>query len=111
MWSSTGKRLFYIRDFDNNRSIESCDLAGEQVTKIFPSKGGQKYFHGWDVLHSLCWVPDGRILFSMQEKAMQGKGGPFNLWEIKVDAATGQPLGEARRFTQWLGFQSVYADA
>ena len=57
VWSSNGKRLFYIRDFDSARSIESCDLAGEQVTKIFPSKGGQKYRYGWDVLHSLCWVP------------------------------------------------------
>jgi len=47
----------------------------------------------------------------MQEKAMQEKGGPFNIWEIKVDAVTGRPLGEARRLTQWLGFQTVYADS
>lgn len=101
VWSSDGKRLFYIRDFDANRTIESCDLRGEQVTNIFPS--GQKYAHGWDALHSLCWVPDGRILFSMRET------GPFNLWGIKVDAATGRPLSEARRLTQWSGFQTVQA--
>jgi serine/threonine protein kinase/Tol biopolymer transport system component len=105
MWSSNGKRLFYIRDFDSARSIESCDLRGEQVTNIFPSKNGQKYFHGWEALHSLCWAPDGRILFSMQET------GPFNIWEIKVDAVTGRPLSEARRLTQWVGFQTVHADS
>ena len=27
-----------------------------------------------------------------------------NLWEIKVDVATGRPLSEARRLTQWSGF-------
>ena len=50
---------------------------------------------------------DGRILFSRQEM----REGPFNLWEIKVDPVTGQPLGEARRFTQWVGFQTANADS
>ena len=57
---------------DEVRSIESCDLRGEQVTNIFPSKSGQKYVYTWEAMHSLCWAPDGRILFSMQET------GPVN---------------------------------
>jgi eukaryotic-like serine/threonine-protein kinase len=105
VWSSNGQRLFYIRDVDSARSIESCDLRGEQVTNIFPSKTGQKYAWPWEALHNLCWAPDGRILFSMQES------GPFNLWEVKVDAVTGRPLSEARRLTQWSGFQTVHADS
>jgi len=106
VWSPNGKRLFYIRDNSSARWIESCDLAGDHVTTIFPSKDGQKYSHGWDVLHSLCWAPDGRLLFSMQKNE-----GPFNLWEIKVDAGTGQRLEEPRRITQWVGFQTVHADS
>jgi hypothetical protein len=104
VWSSNGRRLFYIRDADHARSIESCDLRGEQVTNIFPSRTGQKYVYPWEAMHSLCWAPDGRILFSMQET------GPFNVWEIKVDAATGRPLSEARRLTQWSGFQTFHVD-
>jgi eukaryotic-like serine/threonine-protein kinase len=105
VWSSNGQRLFYIRDLNGARWIESCELQGDHVTRIFPTKDGQKYLHGWEVLHSLLWVPDGRLLFSMQET------GPFNLWEIKVDAATGLPLSEAQRLTQWVGFQTTRADS
>src|SRR5207244_11662850 len=58
-------------------------------------------------LFSLCWAPDGRLLVPMDDK------GPrvttFNLWDIKVDPATGRPLSEARRFTQWAGFSFANA--
>ena len=100
VWSSNGQRIFYIRDLEGLDAIESCDLRGEQVTNIFSSKAGQKTTYAGR-LHSLCWAPDGRILFSMHGE------GRLNLWEIKVDAATGRPLSEARRFTQWLGFSKL----
>jgi serine/threonine protein kinase len=106
VWSSNGQRLFYIRDFDNTRWIESCNLHGEQVTTVYPLGTGKKYSHFYDALHSLCWAADGRIFFLMPEP-----GQPFNVWEIKVDASTGRPLGEARRLTQWSGFQTVRADS
>ena len=114
MWSSNGQRLFYLRDVDDARSIESCDLRGEQITNIFPSKSGQKYVYPWEAMHSLCWTPDGRILFSMQEKgpvnSMRG-GEVFNLWEINVDPATGRPLSEGRQLTQWTGFSTSHVDS
>jgi Tol biopolymer transport system component len=112
LWSPNGQRLFYYRDVDDARSIESCDLRGEQVTNIFPSKGGQKYAFPWEAMHSLCWTPDGRILFSMQEHSVNARGGEvFNLWEIKVDPATGRPLSEGRQLTQWTGFSTSHVDS
>ena len=48
---------------DKARSIESCDLRGETGHDHFSSKESQR-----SLLHSLCWAPDGRILFSMAEQ-------------------------------------------
>src|SRR5439155_1100036 len=47
------------------------------------------------------------LLFPMDEKGPRVE--VFNLWEIKVDTATGRPLSEARRFTQWSGFSFANA--
>jgi eukaryotic-like serine/threonine-protein kinase len=89
-WSSNGQRLFYCRD---GQEIESCDLRGEKVTTIFPSK--ERSF-----IWTFCLTPDGRILFVMHEW-QSGRSLSADLWEIKVDTAAGRPLSEARRVTQW----------
>ncbi len=104
VWSSTGQRFFYLRDYNKAQWLESCDLRGEQVTNIFPSKTGLEYDYGWEGFQSFCWAPDGRIIFSMKEKGLTAA----NLWEIKVNAATGRPLSQARRFTEWTSFSTVY---
>jgi serine/threonine protein kinase len=98
VWSSSGKRLFFRRhdDRDKSEAIESCDLAGGKVTTIFSTKQQIR----WD----LCWVPDGRILFPM---AQEPQPSIFNLWEIKVDEATGQPVSQPRRLTGFSGFGFV----
>jgi Tol biopolymer transport system component len=96
VWSPNGQRLFYRRSDDKYHAIESCDLAGENVTTIFSTKNDNSM--RWD----LCWVADGRLIFPMAEAGPQA--GIFNLWEIKVDGVTGAPLSEARRLTQWSGF-------
>jgi serine/threonine protein kinase len=97
-WSTNGQRLFYIRIDAKDRALESCDIRGEKVTTIFSSKGIQ-----W----SFCWAPDGRILFSLME--VGPRSSIWNLWEIKVDAATGKPISEARPFTQWSGYNFSFA--
>ena len=37
---------------------------------------------------------------------LMSRASIWNLWEIKVDSATGRPLSEARRLTQWSGFST-----
>ncbi len=102
VWSTNGQRIFYIRIKANDRVLESCDIRGEKVTTIFSAKENRG-------LNSLCWAPDGRILFSLAEV------GPrsliVNLWEIKVDTATGKPISEARPFTQWSGLNISFANS
>ena len=98
VWSSNGKRLFYVRAFDNDQSIESCDLRGDDVTTTFSPK-----VRVWN----LCGAKDGRIFFAMQEPGLGTNNG--NLWEIKADAETGRRLSEPRRLTQLSGFNWVQA--
>ena len=98
-WSSNGQRIFYIRYEDGkSRAIESCDLAGERVTTIFSSKEDRL------LRNSLCYVPDGRILFPMGIQWQPALAWHVNLWEIKVDPATGRAMSEARRFTEWSSY-------
>ena len=98
-WSSSGQRIFYIRYEDGkSRAIESCDLAGEKATTILSSKEDRL------LRNSLCYVPDGRIVFPMGIQWQPALAWHVNLWEIKVDPATGRALSEARRFTEWSGY-------
>ncbi len=49
------------------------------------------------------WMPDGRIIYSRTEDAPRSMEA--NLWTIDVDASTGEPRGEGRRLTDWVGFR------
>ena len=90
-----GKRILYFRnDGQGGLSSESCDLRGEQIA-LFSSQPTDVC-----VPH---WTTDGRVFQLLDKKELEGSGTTVNLWETKVDAATGKPLGEARRLTQWSG--------
>ena len=94
VWSPNGQRILYFRTDDHGRSIESCDLRGEQITP-FSSQATD-----------LCvphWSTDGRIIQLCARKEAGLSESNVNLWETKVDAGTGRPLSEARRLTQWSG--------
>jgi len=96
VWSSDGQRLFYVH---NGREVESCDLRGEKATTIFSCKANQ-------ALSSICLAPEGRVLLLLNE-SQPGLSWTADLWEIRVDTATGRPLSEARRLTQWPNFGSA----
>ncbi|MSO23788.1 MAG: serine/threonine-protein kinase [Acidobacteria bacterium] len=98
IWSADGERLFY---FHPGRGIESCDLHGERVTTVRPS---QEYSRPV----SICLAPEGRMLFGLLE--FQPASLAADIWEIKVDTATGRPLDQVRRITQWSTFASGQLD-
>ncbi len=98
-WSPTGQRIAYTR-FHRTAdtlvcSIESRDLKGGQPTLIVSDP-------------RLCndsikflWYPDGRFIYVMLEPPPNQDNS--NLWEIRVDTRTGQPVGKPRQLTEWTG--------
>jgi len=76
-------------------SLESVDLKSGQVTPILSdSKLGVQD-------PGLCWLPDGRIIYSQLEPPPNQFES--NLWEIKTDVRSGKPADDPRRVTNWAG--------
>jgi Tol biopolymer transport system component/predicted Ser/Thr protein kinase len=95
-WSPDGQRIAYKRFHrtpdGQECSIESRDLKGGQPTLISSGPalcGGGKF----------VWTSEGRFIYLVIERDHKG----VNLWEIRVDASTGRPLGSPRRVTNWEG--------
>jgi Tol biopolymer transport system component len=72
--------------------IETCDLKGANRTVVVP--GSDLY------LRDLCWLPDGRIVYSCDEPHSINEG---DLWQIGVYGQTGAPTSKPKRITDWVG--------
>src|SRR5215472_16752668 len=51
---------------------------------------------------ALCWVADGRLIYSFHEDANDNAAAD-SLWAIKVDPHTGKPNGSPQRLSTGLG--------
>jgi serine/threonine protein kinase/Tol biopolymer transport system component len=93
-WSPSGDRIVYsyaMRGPDAGASVQSCDLTGANKTTIL------RDLH----VSALTWIPS-RLIFS--RPADRNAVENDNLWELRVDDASGVPRGKARRLTDWSGF-------
>ena len=96
-FSPNGRRLAYARSRTAGgggqaKAIETSDLNGANQTVVVTMPGLY--------VHDLCWLPNGRIIYSLDESALSGDE---NLWEIGVDNRTGLPSGKPKRIKQWAG--------
>ena len=95
-WAPNGQRLAYSKGLAGTgiyvSAIESVSLKGGPPTRILSSPK----------LQGFCWLPDGRILYSLRQSVMTGADS--NLWEVRTINQTGEPAGEPRQLTNWPGF-------
>ena len=95
-WSPNGQRLAYSKTLSGAEIfvsvIESVSLKGGPPNRVLSSPK----------LQGFCWLPDGRIVYSMRESVMTGADS--NLWEVRTINQTGAPAGEPRQLTNWPGF-------
>ena len=103
-WSPNSQRVLYRRqtEFPDGikNGIESCDLQGQRRTQVV-----EPVVHVYPGIHAE-WVPDGRVVFSQTHR--DGRMRDNNLWEVRVDVATGRPRDRPRRLTSWVGFFSYF---
>jgi eukaryotic-like serine/threonine-protein kinase len=95
-WSPNGQRLAYSKGLAGTgiyvSAIESVSLKGGPPIRILSSPK----------LQGFCWLPDGRIVYSLRQSVMIGADS--NLWEVRTINQTGEPAGEPRQLTNWPGF-------
>jgi eukaryotic-like serine/threonine-protein kinase len=53
----------------------------------------------WDRWPMLCWLHDWRLVYPLYTRL--DEPNEANLWAIKVEAATGRPIGDATQLTHW----------
>ncbi len=95
-WAPNGQRLAYSKRLAGTgiyvNAIESVSLKGGPPTRILSSTK----------LQGFCWLPDGRIVYSLRQSV--NVGADSNLWEVRTISQTGEPAGEPRQLTNWPGF-------
>jgi len=95
-WAPNGQRLAYSKGLAGTgiyvSAIESVSLKGGPPTRILSSPK----------LQGFCWLPDGRIVYSLRQSVMTGADS--NLWEVRTITQTGESTGDPRQLTNWPGF-------
>jgi len=96
VWSPDGTRLGYIKFRQVSDkfefSIETRNLTGGPPAVVVSGP----------LLRDFCWLPDGRVVYSMGEGRLTALDGS-NLWEARVNTGTGALVGPPRRLTNWAG--------
>jgi len=96
LWFADGQHLAYARGHsvagELAISVEWLDVKTGRTTTIFSDPR----------FTSSCLLPDGSMIYSVSEPPP--KQSDANLWEIKIDARSGEAISRPRRITNWAGF-------
>jgi serine/threonine protein kinase len=94
-WAPDGQRLAYSKVLAGTgyvSAVESVSLKGGPPTRVVSSPK----------LQGFCWLPDGRIVYSLRQYVQLGADS--DLWEVRTIRQTGEPTGHPRQLTNWPGF-------
>jgi len=95
-WSPDGRRLAYLKFHKTPEkfeiAIESRDLKGGLPTTILSGQGFEDF----------RWLPDGRMIYSLDEP--DPNAWMCNFWETRIKARTGELAERPWRLTNWAGF-------
>jgi DNA-binding winged helix-turn-helix (wHTH) protein/Tol biopolymer transport system component len=112
-WSPASGRIPYSQTrqtLDRTEvTVRTSDLNGGQPTLAISDALVTYSGPMWPGTFS--WLPGGRLIYSRLDPAPSASDmSPYapstsNLWEVPVDARTGQASGKPVQLTHWLGFQ------
>jgi Tol biopolymer transport system component len=101
VWSPDSRRLAYLRVTDKPGRLE-CALETRGLVDPRPVIVVSDTRVCYSQAQSPWWLPDGRIIFPFAEPSFDYHD--FNLWDIRVDSRSGEPIGPPERLTNWPGF-------
>lgn len=93
-WSPDGLHLAFARyryhpvAHEGYVSIAVCNPATKETHIILSDL---------QLDEALAWAPDGRLIYSLAEPPPNQSGS--NLWAVRLDSTTGQPIGGATKLT------------
>ena len=96
LWFADGQHIAYARGHsvagELAITVEWHDVTTGRTTTVLSDA---RFTSG-------CLLPDGRMIYSVSEPPP--KQSDANLWEMRIDARTGQGVSPPRRITNWAGF-------
>ena len=96
LWFADGQHIAYARGHSVGGelaiTVEWHDVTTGRTTTVLSDA---RFTSG-------CLLPDGRMIYSVSEPSP--KQSDANLWEMRIDARTGQAVSPPRRITNWAGF-------
>ena len=93
-WFPHGQRVSYVTTDKSGDTLVTRELSGGPITTIFPPSQMKKII-------DLTLLPDARLLYALEET---NDRNTCNYWELRVDPRTGEPRGQPKRVTNWVGF-------
>ncbi|HTS59600.1 MAG TPA: hypothetical protein VMH03_18805 [Terriglobales bacterium] len=93
-WFANGTRLSYakVRPSDPGFVLESRNLEGGDPVVLLENKK----------ITDFTWNQPGRVVYSQSEPPPNRYDS--NLWDLRYDLKSGNPLGTPRKLTDWTGF-------
>jgi serine/threonine protein kinase/Tol biopolymer transport system component len=97
-WSPHGERIAYPDIDEEGYALVSRDIKTGMVKTILTHSQTQGINQFW-------WLADGRLIYSRSEAPAIDK--ITNLWTMRLDERTGEPLEKPNQLTNWTGFAIV----
>ncbi len=94
-FSPDGRQIIYVNADASGATLVSRDLRGPAVTTLLPALEVKP-------IDELSWLPDGRMIYSMNEPG--AIGNTCNFWVMRIDPRSAKVIEKARRLTNWSGF-------
>jgi Tol biopolymer transport system component len=105
-WSPDGGRLVYIRnvmvDGRNESRIEALDRKSGATRELAGGRALQTVSELEEGLQDLIWLSAERVIFVGGVPDIQGVS--CNLWEMRLDPNTAEPVSGPEQITNWAGF-------
>ncbi|MGC1645082.1 MAG: protein kinase [Candidatus Sulfotelmatobacter sp.] len=103
-WSPTGQRLAYLKGTTESGTIETVPTAGGVPRAVISET---RLALVYPIFSTMVWLRDGRLVFIRQDP----ENDFGNLYQIRVDSASGKTSGEPTKATNWHGEGPMWPSA